>query len=223
MSLTYDSIAVNGDGRIGTDRAQGYFPERALLYARITNPDPLLRMPLDRPPLSANEIETIGRWIEEGMLAKTDLVDGSGLAASASDDTIPPTVTANLKADGVLVGFADPDSGTGSLTVTLDGTELTDSQLMPGDRLFFPATVSDGNHELIVEGRDQQSNPYGSETGNVTRIVRTVAASGTTPPPDECEELRLLVDQLRDRVAELEGIVAALQAKIDSAIEVLGN
>ena len=41
-------------------------PAGSLLYGRITNPDPRQRMPHEAAPLTAEQIETLRRWIEAG-------------------------------------------------------------------------------------------------------------------------------------------------------------
>ena len=51
--------------------------KQSRLYVRITGSDGKKRMPLEREPLSAEQIATIGRWIDQGA----DWPDGVGAAA----------------------------------------------------------------------------------------------------------------------------------------------
>ncbi|MDH5382498.1 MAG: hypothetical protein OEW75_16715, partial [Cyclobacteriaceae bacterium] len=41
-------------------------PSNSELIKRISNPDPKLRMPYEKPPLSENEIELLKKWIKQG-------------------------------------------------------------------------------------------------------------------------------------------------------------
>ena len=61
---TYNQLMTAGDYE--TDPIHAGMPEESQLFQLITSDDPDQRMPLEGEPLSAEEITTIRRWIEQG-------------------------------------------------------------------------------------------------------------------------------------------------------------
>lgn len=61
-------VGVQATKRRTRKRVDPGNPANSLVYLAVTPESPIVRMPLGRTPLTANQIENIRRWIEQGAL-----------------------------------------------------------------------------------------------------------------------------------------------------------
>ena len=59
-------VGVQATTRQSRKRVDPSVPSNSLVYLAVTPTPPIVRMPLGRTPLTANQIENIRRWIEQG-------------------------------------------------------------------------------------------------------------------------------------------------------------
>lgn len=82
----YDSIMITGDVRPG-------LPDSSLVYKMITETDPSKRMPKGQPPLPAEQINIIRKWILQGAKNNSCLASACDSTNVTFSGTIRPIIT----------------------------------------------------------------------------------------------------------------------------------
>jgi len=229
MSTEFNEIALSeGDWQRGfeSDQVKPLRSRHSQLYYSAR----------DQFGATPGQLEVLANWIDTGATRDTYWQgQPTGLPQA---DTLPPTVHVysprrreNLgPIDKFVIGMADPDSGLGEWSVTLDAEVVVAGNAHPPgsdlSALFIeddevwtltldePITQEDGWHTLSVRARDTYLGRFGEVTGNLTKIDRYFAAgSGEPPPPIEpptCEEL---LAQCEAEQQVLQQQIADLQAQ----------
>jgi hypothetical protein len=192
----------------------------------------------DLSQLTDAEKKTVYRWVDTGLMSAGQwAINGERLEPSDAVgpyvDNVEPVVAAKLYTDKIIVGAFDAGSGLNKSTLSIKSDQAIGGR-NAGEELadLFTHSVSDWTWSLMtpvpesgtitVSVRDNQQardadGDIVSENGNVK--IQSFALGGVSPP-SSCEEQ---VQQLLQRIAELEAENAAQAAKLEEFWNWLAN
>lgn len=153
----------------------------------------------DDPRFTDAQKRTIREWFDSGSMTAgrhsdgTPILPGHGVGPFA--DTMPPTLVFTAFADRVTLAAGDPQTGINESSLSVKcsvpiagraaNAELIDLFVLNGDvRTLMVTPPIDSTWTVVGRDNARATNSAGqqvSESGNITRFVKTVKA--LTPPP----------------------------------------
>jgi len=223
FNLTFANIASKGaDNNNGFGgRARAYKSRTSEFFRMIESgemPPPDNEHGVE--PLTADEVEIVMRWIDEGMVKQASSSVAMHAELTESDATPPvvyvahPLVGHEGETESVTIGLVDPetDIDLDNLTITLNGEDLTGRLVVDGDVWSAVLDRPVLPERMVVRAFNTNRTSFGTQDGDPTEIVRTWRRDpDPDPDPDPEPTLEEQLAACQARIAELEETVDAFE------------